>query len=324
MAPIAFVAMAFVMGCSDDQGPAQEDASADRGDDAVDSGDPSGADTFGQGETSNGNQEDTGTVTTLEPDPDTTMGGETETGDGPEVETTSVGFIYGPPDSTGGSPFDCDIWEQDCPDGEKCNPWANDGGGAWNATRCVPVDDDPDQVGEACEVEGSGVSGLDSCDFGSMCWEVDPRTNVGECVALCQGSEDAPVCEPEGTVCAQANGGVIILCLDACNPALMDCEEGEACYPIDDAFVCAPDVGNPGGYGEDCEFAAACDPGLACIQGALVPGCESAGCCSDYCDTSDPEGDAQCVGVADGAQCFPFYEEDPPRGYEDLGICRLP
>ena len=155
MAPIAFVAIGFVMGCSDDESPMQEDASADRGDDPVDDTGDSNADTFGMGETSNGNQS-TGAATTLEPDPDTTFGGQTETGDDPETETTSAGFIYGNPDTGGLEPFDCDIWAQDCPEGEKCSAWANDGGGAWNATRCVPVDDDPDQVGEACNVEGSG------------------------------------------------------------------------------------------------------------------------------------------------------------------------
>ncbi|MEX1364969.1 MAG: hypothetical protein AB1Z98_17710, partial [Nannocystaceae bacterium] len=34
-------------------------------------------------------------------------------------------------------PPQCSLFAQDCPDGEKCMPWANDGGDAWNATICV-------------------------------------------------------------------------------------------------------------------------------------------------------------------------------------------
>ena len=73
---------------------------------------------------------------------ETTTGGATD--DGTTLDTTDAGagFIYGAPDG-GGISFECDLFEQDCPPGEKCMPWANDGGGAWNATRCSPVADNP-------------------------------------------------------------------------------------------------------------------------------------------------------------------------------------
>ena len=62
-------------------------------------------------------------------------GGSDGTGDssgGPPGE----GFIEMP--DGGGATNECNQWVQDCPEGEKCMPWANDGGSAWNATRCRP------------------------------------------------------------------------------------------------------------------------------------------------------------------------------------------
>ena len=139
-------------------------------------------------------------------------------------------------------PFECDIFAQDCPDGEKCMPWANDGGGAWNATRCTAVDDSAGQPGDECIVEGSGVSGIDSCDLGVMCWDVDPETNVGTCVAMCTGDEANPICEDPATTCTIANNGAIVLCLPTCDPLLQDCGDDQGCYPIDDEWSCAPDT----------------------------------------------------------------------------------
>ncbi len=58
---------------------------------------------------------------------------------------TSATYAAGPDEVAGGIPF---IWAQDCPEGEKCMPWANDGGGSWNATRCSPLDPNPSAVGD--------------------------------------------------------------------------------------------------------------------------------------------------------------------------------
>ncbi len=70
---------------------------------------------------------------------------------------TGSPFLVSP--DGGGSVIACDLWSQDCPPGEKCMPWANDGGNTWNATRCTPIDDDPRSVGEPCTVvESGGVS----------------------------------------------------------------------------------------------------------------------------------------------------------------------
>ncbi len=227
------------------------------------------------------------------------------------------GFITDP--DGGGVNVECDIWAQDCDEGEKCAPWANDGGSAWNATRCVPVDVDPVGVGETCVVEGSGVSGIDTCDFGSMCWDVDAETNEGTCVALCEGSPEAPTCAPEGTACSIANQGVLILCLPICNPLADECGDGEGCYSVGDAFHCAPDAsGDGGGAGEPCEFVNACEDGLLCLSGDTVPGCNADACCTPTCEDGD---DTACP---DGQSCVPFFDRSTPAPamcLEGVGAC---
>lgn len=218
---------------------------------------------------------------------------------------------------------ECEIWAQDCPAGTKCMPWANDGGSAWNATRCTQVDPNPDAVGEPCTVMESGVSGFDSCALGSMCWDVDPKTLEGTCVAFCEGDEAVPICEEEGTACSITNDGVLVLCLPVCNPALPECPEGQGCFAVDTQtqFFCVPEPAvDAGGLGEPCEDIAVCDPGLACVQSQLVPDCTATGCCSPYCDVTDPA--PPCLP---GQQCTPWYEPGmAPAGLESLGVCALP
>lgn len=236
----------------------------------------------------------------------------------------SQGFIN-EPDGGGGVEIECSVWDQDCPQGDKCMPWANDGGSSWNATKCTPLDPNPAQPGDSCTVEGSGVSGVDNCDIASMCWDVDPETNMGTCVAFCSGSEANPVCDDPNTTCSIANNGVLILCLPNCDPLLQDCADGQACYPINEFFVCAPDAsGEMGLYGDPCEFLNVCDPGLFCANADVVPGCAgSLGCCSEFCDLSDPN--ASCMGAGGGQMCTPWYEEgQAPPGYEDVGACAIP
>jgi hypothetical protein len=245
--------------------------------------------------------------TTVPPPPDTTSG----------------------PDDTGGFIFDgfdesrtvieCDMFLQDCPPGEKCMPWANDGGEVWNATRCSPVADDPAGVGEPCMVEGSGTSGIDSCDYGAMCWDVDPETNEGTCVPFCMGEETNPTC-PEGSVCAISNEGVLILCLPTCDPLLQSCPDGQACVPWSDTFICVPhESEGAGGPGDPCEFVDACEPGLVCMT-ELVPDCMAAGCCTALCDLTDPMPPCLPEHV-----CMPWFEPGTaPPGLENVGVCALP
>ncbi|MGH1340291.1 MAG: hypothetical protein ACRBN8_01975 [Nannocystales bacterium] len=232
------------------------------------------------------------------------------------------GFIVDP--DGGGMAQECDIWAQDCDKGEKCAAWSNDGGSAWNAVRCVPVNPDPAGVGETCVVEGSGVSGIDDCGAGAMCWDVDGETNEGTCIALCEGSPEAPTCAPAGTACSISNQGVLILCLPVCNPLADECGAGQGCYGVGDVFQCAPDASgeDQGEPGDPCEFLNACDDGAGCVSPDLVP-CPAgaAGCCSSFCNV-DGDG-SECLA---GQECVPWFEmgEVPDMCLEGVGVCSLP
>ena len=231
------------------------------------------------------------------------------------------GFI---PSLDGGSGI-CDIWAQDCATGEKCTPWADDGGNSWNATRCVPLAPDPKHVGDVCSVEGVINSGLDDCELGSMCWNVDPETNLGECVGFCVGIEADPMCEDPCRTCVISNSGVLPLCLESCDPLLQNCPEGDACYPDGDTFSCVPDTGGEQPLlGDPCQPSELCDPGLFCAPAASLPACIAEwGCCAAFCDL-----DANEICTTPGAVCVPWYGDGgPPIGCEiqtNLGACLAP
>lgn len=211
---------------------------------------------------------------------------------------------------------ECDVWEQDCPAGYKCMPWANDGGGAWNASKCTPIDRDPDALGEPCTVTDSPLSGIDSCVLGTLCWDVG-EDGFGTCRAQCLGDVNDPQC-PSGTTCTGSGDGFLNLCVPLCNPLDPDsCSLQQGCYPIEAGFVCAPDAsGRGGGAGEACEFTNGCGPGTFCgphIDSFCEPG--GGQCCLEYCDLEQP----QCPALL---ECFSFYEKaEAPPGYENVGYC---
>ncbi len=254
-------------------------------------------------------------ATTLPPDPDDA---DSTTGGGLD----SIAFL----DSFGDcSPmFECDLFLQDCPDGEKCMPWANDGGNVWNATRCSPIDSDPAAVGEPCMVKGGPASGLDTCDQGAMCWDLDLDTLEGTCTAFCLGTPENPTCKDPNAQCATEEETALALCLPLCDPLLQDCAGGQACYPVEAFSLCVPDrSGEWGAPGDPCEYLDVCDPGNVCLDAAAVPMCEDAlGCCSPLCDLTDP-----MPPCPPGQVCAPWYEGIViPAGYEyeDVGACTLP
>lgn len=235
---------------------------------------------------------------------------------GPEPSPIGSGFIMDP--DGGLVTYECSLYEQDCESGEKCNVWANDGGNSWNATKCVAVDPDPQLIGEECEAEGSGVSGIDNCERGAFCWDVDPEGS-GMCVSYCQGSEEQPTCDDPRMF--PAAGKEFCICLERCEPLMQDCPAGCACYSTGDRFQCVPDASGPddGGFGDPCEFANSCDPGLNCTNPSFLD-CEGAsGCCTSFCDLSKPD---QCP---QGHECqSAFAEGQALPGYEDVGLCMLP
>lgn len=226
-----------------------------------------------------------------------------------------------------GPPPDCDLWSAgDCGPGMKCAPWADDGGSSWNAAHCVPIVAQPKQPGDPCTADGGGVSGFDDCDEQSMCWDIDPDTGLGTCLAYCEGSAANPSCAEPGETCVINNEGALILCLPTCDPTLAECPPGSGCYPAPGGldFVCVFDAGGEAGaFGDPCEFGNFCDPGSWCAPAEVVPACTgSQGCCSSFCVLGEAN---DCPGATDGQECLPWYQENQaPPGFEHVGTCALP
>ena len=215
--------------------------------------------------------------------------------------------------------FECSVLDDTCPPGEKCNYYADDGGTKWNASKCFPVVGRPDLVDAECMMFGDGASGLDSCDRGAMCLNVDLDTGLGECFPFCTGSLNMPGCDDPYRECSITSDGVLLVCPPDCDPLGREtCAEGEACYAVDGDLRCRDDAS--GGGGEPlsvCEAANACEPGSTCVPaervGACPTGAES--CCTPFCDLSAPT-------CPNGTECAPYFPEGTvPPGHENLGLC---
>lgn len=228
---------------------------------------------------------------------------------------------------TDGSPPDlgvegpCDIWEENCPGGQKCMPVSLDGDSVWETTRCVPLVADPAVLGEPCQNLGTGLDGLDTCDLHMMCWFADPATGDGTCVGHCTGTPDEPGCADPGASCLISAEGVVNLCLPSCDPVEQTCPDGLACLPsFADGFVCVMEFSGEEGQAFDfCEFVNDCDPGLLCVASNLAPECDPAlaSCCLPFCDINAPN---TCPG--DALECLPFYSPgQAPPGLEHVGLC---
>jgi len=302
---LATIALLWALGC----GPA---VSAGGGTSST-TGEPKDTSTAGPAVT-------TSTSSTSTPEPETTVA--TETGGITDVplESCPCSFLcplcapYGCAeyDPWCSETFECDVRGQDCPYGEKCMPWANDGGPAWNATRCTPLDPAPSQLGEACSVVGGPATGIDSCGLSQICFE-------GTCVAFCEGELESPSC-PAGQACSSTNEGTLAICLPSCDPLQQTCAEGEGCFPaIADTFVCLPAPTQAIVSPSTCHLSGGCEPGTICRASETVPGCaDEGGCCTPYCDLTD----AACP--PDSA-CVPFFARGTaPQGLEDVGVCGLP
>ena len=277
-------------------------------------------------ETTSGESTSADTSTTSgEPSPTT---GDTDS-TGPTVPPADS-TDSGESSSTGDPPpgnAECDVWAQDCMEGEKCVPWADDGGNVWNATRCVAVMGDG-QPGDTCMLFGGEITGEDDCALGSICMRLDDGTDNGVCVPQCVGTEEAASCVADDRLCIISNDGVMTVCMEECDPTIADCPSGLGCYPFGTGgeFVCWPDFsGKLGTYGDECYWGNSCDPGLLCVDAAYVPECASDYCCTEVCDVTAADPDAACMGQAGGQMCTPFYPPgDEPPGLEHVGLCLLP
>ena len=242
-------------------------------------------------------------------------------GSGSSSSTTGCGFLNCSESDGADDPPTCDAFAQDCPDGYKCTLRTEDGSSWWGGTRCVMVDPKPQAPGDVCVSTGS-LTGVDNCELGAFCWDVDAETHEGVCLAFCAGSPYEPVCPPAHLCQSLTRGGVNAgLCLPNCDPIESDCAGDDLCIPSGEDFICVLDAsGEAGHYGDPCEYANACKAGLYCLNPEYVDGCQAAGCCTPFCDTSEPP---MCPGATQ--VCIPWYEEGmAPPGYEHVGICGIP
>lgn len=237
-----------------------------------------------------------------------------------DPETTAA-----PPPDAGGLGQPCDPWIEDCPAGQKCMPYSDNGGNEWTAYKCVPIVRDPAGLDEPCNVIGSPVGGEDTCDKHMMCWDVDTDIGIGHCVGMCTGTPREPGCADPDARCIITDAGVLILCLPTCDPLLQDCENTQVCVPnpFGADFLCATDASGSGGEVFDaCEFLNACKPGLACLASELAAECDpnASGCCLPFCDLNLPP---DCPGQ--GQQCVGWFPPgEAPAGVEDVGVCVIP
>lgn len=249
------------------------------------------------------------------PDPDS-GGAWASTGAEDESGSDESGGVPLPPVDPPDVGEGCDTFAQDCPAGEKCVPVGEGAGDGWTTTACRPVAMDPAQVGDPCTSEGAPDDGHDSCDVGSMCWNVDPSTGVGSCISLCAGSEADPICDDPDTACVSDGSEALAACLPMCFPSDDDCGPGQGCYLVGELFACVPVTSDGGAAaGEACEAANGCVPGTICINADLVPGCDGIGCCASYCDPT--------VAGSCGAEtiCTSLFGGMAPPDVTDVGVC---
>jgi hypothetical protein len=214
----------------------------------------------------------------------------------------------------------CDPFMQDCPEGEKCVPYAG-WGGSFDSSKCVPILGDQG-TGEPCSYAGYQAS-TDDCDANNFCWdvmEIDGEL-IGFCSPFCLGSADVPECPP-GSSCSISGNSTLSLCISQCDPLVQDCNDGYACYWANGNFSCVfttEDIP----VGEPCGFINDCEEGFACLIAEVLPDCNGSACCSGFCNLQ--LGDAPCEALLPGTVCSSFFEEGmAPPGFGDVGVCILP
>lgn len=197
----------------------------------------------------------------------------------------------------------CDRVRQNCVEGLGC-----EGGTGVHEPTCQPVAPNAATLGEVCDLRSDSSAPL-PCEAGTYCFAFD-ATSPGECVEYCNSDSDCTTgrCVDEW------------ICLESCDPL-----DANPCPPM---HVCtgSPDTTSPAAYcapsaipfnvGDECLVG--CSNGLACIQGPVLTCVESwfNGCCSPYCDPTEPGVDATCPGAASGQVCVDLGE--------GFGVCAIP
>jgi len=236
-------------------------------------------------------------------DTDFTAGDDT---DGPFLETGAfedTGVDDPDDDDTNAA---CDPVEgTDCGAGEKCTAVLE---GSTPAYACVS-ETGTQGLGQSCTV--SLEDGLDGCTAGTVCLGED----AGTCRPLCTDNADCTM-----ALCLEDPLHGIEHCAADCSPFGTACPSLQQCRRQGDRFSCVDALpADVGGAGEPCllENDAGCGQGFMCVSGALVPDCQSAGCCTPLCDLS--LGDT-CVSPATCNAAL----ESPSPGFESIGACFVP
>ncbi|EDM77708.1 putative lipoprotein [Plesiocystis pacifica SIR-1] len=215
-------------------------------------------------------------------------------------------------------PEPCDMFAQDCPEGDKCVPEIV-GGQLQQAVCTTVVGDTP--YGEPCSLVEGG-QGYDTCDDASWCFnliEVEGEL-VGTCTPFCTGNAEDADC-PEGYACQLSAEGPPV-CVDICDPLVQDCPGNQACYWTNSHFACVPTTAKLE-TGQPCGFINDCDEGSMCLSAEVLNGCSEASCCGDYCSLAG--GDGPCQAIDPAYVCEPFFEEGmAPEEWADVGVCVLP
>lgn len=226
-------------------------------------------------------------------DTDGTSDGEGEGGADSTEEAGDSPWFDLPP-----SPWHCNPVTAPCPSGEKCTivhePMTD--------SKCVPVHDDPVELGEDCELLDGG---LDNCPDHAVCFG-------GECVGLCD--EESSLGCADGEECGWHNNtNYTAYCHTPCHPLdPRDCEADQSCLPGNAiGFECWSAGGNAAD--EVCALLGDCAGGLVCVP----IGDENR--CKPFCSLVDD-------GCNDPDVCVSWYEEPSlaPPGYGNLGVCLPP
>lgn len=234
-------------------------------------------------------------------------GSDTDTGDG-----ITLTFV---PDNDLGSDGcgQCDMWAQDCPEGEKCmHVFSEDGS---SCRSCAIAGNVP--VGAPCEVQ----DWVGNCDEEGWCYPaITGLDEASVCVQFCGGNPDNPQpCDDPGRVCVFANfdshdgAG----CLPRCAPLDPNaCPEGQRCTLGRDTqldFGCMH-FEQSLAAGEPCRTGHVCASGV-CVDDMDLPACtDNFGCCADVCDTLMPD-------CPLGTECVLIEVETPNS---TAGVCRIP